>query len=61
MQIASSCTAALELLRREGVTYIPGNDEASLQGLNRQDKETTHVALAHPHDPRVPGLSTQCQ
>ena len=41
MQIISSCTAALELLRREAIPYIRCNDEAFLQGLNRQDKETT--------------------
>ena len=41
MHIKPSCIAALELLQREGMSYIPCNDEAFLQGLNRQDKETT--------------------
>jgi uncharacterized protein YjiS (DUF1127 family) len=41
MHIELSCIAALELLQREGVPYIRCNDEACLQGLNRQDKETT--------------------
>src|SRR5262245_26572377 len=33
----------------------------ALQELNRTTKETTNAALAHPHDPGVPGLSAQCQ
>jgi uncharacterized protein YjiS (DUF1127 family) len=36
----------LELLQREGLPYIPCNDEAFLQGLNRQDKETTPMLLS---------------
>jgi uncharacterized protein YjiS (DUF1127 family) len=35
MQISLSCTAPLELLKREIPLYIHFNDEASLQGLNR--------------------------
>jgi uncharacterized protein YjiS (DUF1127 family) len=41
MQITSSCIAPLELLQREAMPYIRSNDEVFLQGLNRQDKETT--------------------
>ena len=41
MQIIPSCIAPFELLQREAMLYIPSSDEAFLQGLNRQDKETT--------------------
>jgi uncharacterized protein YjiS (DUF1127 family) len=46
MHIKPSCIAALELLQREGIPYIRCNDEAFLQGLNRQDKETTPMLLS---------------
>jgi hypothetical protein len=32
MHIKPSCIAALELLQREGMAYIPSNDEASSKG-----------------------------
>src|ERR1700741_2325444 len=56
-----SCTAPFDLPEQGIPTYVHFNDEVSLQELNRKCKETTHVALAHPHDPGVPGLSAQCQ
>jgi uncharacterized protein YjiS (DUF1127 family) len=46
MRTGPSCIAALELLQREGMSYIQSNDEVSLQGLNRQDKETTPMLLS---------------
>jgi hypothetical protein len=55
-----SCTAALELLHRETLAYIHFNDEVPFQELNRRCKEITHVALAHPNVPGVPGLSADC-
>ena len=41
MHIALSCTAPFRLLEREILPYIHFNDEAFLQGLNRNYKETT--------------------
>ena len=41
MHIELSCIATLELLQREVLSYIRSSDAAFLQGLNRQDKETT--------------------
>ena len=41
MQYELSCTAALELLQCDISLYIHFNDEAFLQGLNRNFKETT--------------------
>jgi uncharacterized protein YjiS (DUF1127 family) len=41
MQLMISCTAALELLRSWNPSYIHFNEEASLQELNRDFKETT--------------------
>jgi hypothetical protein len=32
MHIGLSCIAALELLQRDGMPYIPSNDEASSKG-----------------------------
>src|SRR5271169_2864690 len=61
MHIGISCIAPFELLYCEILTYIHFNDEALLQRLNRRYKETTHVALADPHDPGVPGLPAQCR
>ena len=41
MHFTPSCIAALELLQRDIPSYIHFNDEASLQELNRNCKETT--------------------
>jgi uncharacterized protein YjiS (DUF1127 family) len=41
MQLMISCTAALELLRSRNPLYIRSNEEALLQELNRDFKETT--------------------
>jgi uncharacterized protein YjiS (DUF1127 family) len=41
MRIKPSCIAALEVLRCEDMPYIRCNGTAFLQGLNRQDKETS--------------------
>ena len=41
MRFTPSCTAALELPKRHKLLYIHFNDEAFLQGLNRNYKETT--------------------
>ncbi len=41
MQLMISCTAALELLRSQNPLYIHPNEEALLQELNRDFKETT--------------------
>ena len=41
MRFEISCTATLELLQCGILIYIHFNDEASLQGLNRNYKETT--------------------
>jgi uncharacterized protein YjiS (DUF1127 family) len=41
MHIEISCTAPLELPVRGSPSYIHFNEEASLQGLNRNCKETT--------------------
>ena len=60
MRFTPSCTAAFDLPERDFLLYIHFNDEASLQGLNRNYEGDTHVALAHPHDPGFPGLSAQC-
>ena len=41
MRFKISCTATSELLHCGTLIYIHFNDEASLQGLNRNYKETT--------------------
>jgi uncharacterized protein YjiS (DUF1127 family) len=41
MRFRLSCTATLELLQCGMLNYIHFNDEAFLQGLNRNYKETT--------------------
>ena len=41
MRFTLSCTATLELPERDNLLYIHFNDEACLQGLNRNYKETT--------------------
>jgi uncharacterized protein YjiS (DUF1127 family) len=46
MQITPSCTAALELPKRGNLLYIHFNDEAFLQELNRNYKETTPMLLS---------------
>jgi uncharacterized protein YjiS (DUF1127 family) len=41
MRFAPSCTAPFDLLERETLDYVHFNDEAFLQRLNRNYKETT--------------------
>jgi uncharacterized protein YjiS (DUF1127 family) len=41
MHFTSSCIATLKLLQCNTVSYVHFNDEAFLQGLNRNCKETT--------------------
>jgi uncharacterized protein YjiS (DUF1127 family) len=41
MHIGPSCIAPLKLLQCEVIPYLDCSDEAFLQGLNRQYKETT--------------------
>jgi len=41
MRLGLSCTATSELLQYSALHYIHFNDEVSLQGLNRNFKETT--------------------
>src|SRR3954469_20469260 len=60
MHFARSCSATSELLQCKMAPYIRTN-EAACQVLNRQYKETPHVALDHPHGEGVPGLSAQRQ
>ena len=46
MRFTLSCTAALELPHCDKPSYIHFNDEASLQGLNRQYEGDTPMLLS---------------